>query len=856
MNAIRNLFITIFLLCTSALFAQEVSLLSKTYKPTFKEGKITDWFADIEKQTGISISFSSSSVDVKKTVVLSLMETTVREALQIILAGEKAGVQERKDKILIVPEDKLKRSQREKMVTVNGYMKETGSKEVLIGAVIYVPGTQAGTVTNSYGYYSLTIPEGQQTIVYAYVGYKSDTEKIALKEDIRKDVLLGPQTVLEEVKITSDNKPANPGQVRLNYEDITERPALFGETEIMRSLQNNAGVSSGTEGTNSVLVRGGEPGQNLNLLDGVQLYYIDHFFGLTSIFNSDAIKSVDFHKGAFPARYGGRVSSVIDISTKDGDMQHWGGQANIGLVKGSMTLEGPLVKDKSSIMVSGRRTWIDGFWRFFTNDLKLDFYDINAKANYILNKNNRLYVSFYNGRDQFKINIDNGELYTRWGNTVGMAKWTNIVSPKLFINTIATYSQFRYELNDTREIITEGSIADLGTYKGKSSINDASLRFSANWYPSLSHKVEAGVSYANAGFTPVSLETQLTKSSVGVVPYSEEFQSNEIVLYAEDEIKLSSKWTFRPGVHFANWFGTKFNYSSLQPRLYTGYSLNPKHTLYASFTQMAQFLHLISNNTYGLPTDFWIPSTDDIAPEESYMAAIGYAGKPLKGMAYNVELYYKDIQNVTTYNMGKSIFDNSQQWSDNIIQGTGNSYGAELSLQQKFGKFRFLSCYTLSWTWRQFAELNEGKRFPYRFDRRHNIKAGIIYKASEEFDMSANWTFMSGEAITLPDQLYPDFDRNLQIDPGYQVTSSEYTYNYVQWNNYRLPPVHRLDVVFNFNKIKSKRVTRTWSVGVYNAYARRNVMFVQLTNNTDGSFVLNGISALQFIPYASYRIKF
>jgi outer membrane receptor for ferrienterochelin and colicin len=856
MNAIKSLFIASLLLCTSALFAQDISLLSKTYRPGIKEGTLVAWFADIEKQAGVSISFSSSSVDVNKTIKLPATETTVRDILSMLLAGEKVSVQERKDKILLVPDDKPRRALREKMVTVNGFIKELGSKEVLIGAVVYVPGTQAGTVTNSYGYYSLTIPEGGQTIVSAYVGYKPDTVKLTLKDDVRRDVLMGPETVLTEVKVVSDNKPNNPGQVRLSYEDITERPALFGETEIMRALQNNAGVSSGTEGTNSVLVRGGEPGQNLNLLDGVALYYIDHFFGITSIFNSDAIKSVDFHKGAFPSRYGGRVSSVIDINTKDGDMQHWGGQANMGLVKGSATIEGPIIKDKSSIMISGRRTWIDGFWRFFTSDLKLDFYDINAKANYILDKNNRLYVSFYNGRDQFGVKIDNGDLHTRWGNTVGMVKWTNIVSPKLFINTIATYNQFRYELNDTREIITEGTIADLGTYKGKSSINDASLRFSANWYPSLSHKVEAGISYSNAHFTPVSLETQLSENAADIIPYAEKFQSNEVVLYAEDEIKLNRKWTFRPGVHFANWFGSTFSYSSLQPRLYTGYSIAPKHTLYASFTQMAQFLHLISNNTYGLPTDFWIPSTDDIAPEESYMAAMGYAGKPLKGMAYNVEVYYKDIQNVTTYNMGKGIFDNSKQWSDNIIQGTGNSYGAEFSLQQKLGKFRFLSCYTLSWTWRQFAELNEGKRFPYRFDRRHNIKVGVIFKASEEFDMSANWTYMSGEAITLPDQIYPDFDRNLLIDPGYQFSSSEYTYNYVQWNNYRLPAVHRLDIVANFNKIKSKRVTRTWSVGVYNAYAHSNIMFVQLVNNADGSFVLNGISALQFIPYISYRLKF
>ncbi len=856
MKLLKSLFTAVLLLCASVLRAQDSSLLSHAYKPGIKEGTLSEWFADIEKQAGVTISFSFSSVDAKKKITMLPDETTVRNALSVILEGEKIAVLERKNKILIVPEDRQRHAAREKTVTVNGYIKEKDSKEVLIGAVVFVPGLQAGAVTNNYGYYSLTLPVGDYKLVCAYVGYKTDTTVLKLKEDTRLDVLLSFQSVLTEVKVTSGSKPVNPGQLRLNYEDITERPALFGETEIMRSLQNYAGVASGTEGTNSVLVRGGEPGQNLNLLDGVPIYYIDHFFGLTSVFNSEAVKSVDFHKAAFPARYGDRVSSVIDVNTKDGDMQRWGGQFNMGLVKGNVTLEGPIIKDKSSVMVSARRTWIDGFWRFFTNDLKLDFYDINAKANYILDKNNRLYVSFYNGRDQFKVNIDNGELYTKWGNNVGMVKWTNILSPKLFVNTIATYSRFRYELKDTREIISEGSIADLGTYKGKSSVSDASLHFSVNWYPSVKHKVETGISYSYADFIPVSLETKLSQNASGIVPYANEFQSNEVTLYAEDEIKLGRKWLIRPGIHFANWFSNTFNYSSVQPRLYTGYNITPKHTIYASFTEMAQFLHLISNNTYGLPTDFWIPSTDDIAPEESYMASLGYAGSPVKGMNYNIEVYYKDIQNVTTYNMGKSIFDNSRQWSDNIIQGNGNSYGAEFSLKQKLGKFRFISSYTLSWSWRQFAGLNEGKRFPYKFDRRHNIKAGIIFKGSEAFDMSANWTYMSGEAITLPDQIYPDFDRNLLIDPGNQVLSSDYTYNYVQWNNYRLPPAHRMDVVCNFIKAKSKRVTRTWSVGVYNIYAQKNVMFVRLVTNADGSYSLTGTSALQFIPYISYQLKF
>jgi hypothetical protein len=852
----RLLFTLIAVLNITTLLAQDGPLLSKTYKPSFRTGTVKSFFNDIEAKTDVSVSYSHNALDDDRNVTMQGSEQTIKEVLSVLLADQKVVVLERKNKLLLIPEEKTRRINREQQVTINGYIKEAGSKEVLIGAVVFVPGTQAGTTTNNYGYYSLTLPAGSHKLVSAYIGYKTDTQTVSLKDDLRRDVMLEPQNKLEEIKVTKEEKHNSPDHIQVSYTDIKERPALLGETDVMRTLQNYAGVTSGTDGTSVVLVRGGEPGQNLNLLDGTPLYYVDHFFGLTSVFNSEAVKSVDFHKGSFPSRYGGRVSSVIDVNTRDGDMEHWGGQFSVGLVKGTFNLEGPLVKDKASIMVSARRTWIDGFWRFFTDDLKLDFYDVNAKANYIVDKNNRLYLSFYNGRDQYKISIDSGDLSTRWGNTVAMARWTNIVSPKLFVNTYLTYSQFRFELNDTREIITEGTIRDLGTYSGKSSINDATLKFAANWYPSSSHRVEAGVSYSNAGFTPVSLETKLSKGGVGMAPYSYQFQSNEIVLYGEDEIKLGRKWILRPGLHFANWIGNTFNYSSLQPRVYLSYNIARRHMVYASFTQMAQFLHLINNNSYGLPTNFWIPSTDDIAPEESYMSTVGYSARPVKGMNYSIEFYYKDIENVTSYNMGKTIFDNSVDWADNIVQGRGTSYGAEFSFRQALGKFRFMSAYTLSWSWRQFDALNSGKRFPYKYDRRHNIKAGLVFKGSEEFDMAANWMYMSGEAITLPDQIYPDFDNNLMIEPNNYIYSTNYTYNYVEWNNYRLPAVHRLDLVFNFTHVKSKRMARTWSFGVFNAYAQKNVMFVQLMNNTNGTFSLKGIAPLRFIPYVCYQLKF
>lgn len=837
--------------------AQE-ELLSRPYKPAFSEAQVKAFLDDIEKQTGIPISYSSSAVNSAAAAHITGKENTIGEVLEAVLAGQQISIVARRNKILIVPDEKNKKPGKQRLVTINGYVKETGSMEVLIGAVVLIPELKTGTVTNNYGYYSLSVPEGDYTIFTSYIGYKADTFNISLEENNRRDILLSLQNTLTEVTITSTTREKSKNHVHLNYEDIIERPKLLGENDLMRALQNYAGVSTAMEGSNKVLVRGGDPGQNLNLLDGVPLYYIDHFFGLTSIFNGEAIKSVDFYKGAFPARYGGRLSSVIDISSKDGDMEQWGGQFTMGLVKGSVNIEGPIIKNKSSIMISCRRTWLDALWRFSGNEdarnTKVDFYDINVKANYILDENNRLYISVYNGRDQIGVRLDGDELGGRWGNAVGSAKWNRIVSPKVFLNTMLTYSRFKFFLQEKTENFYGDSLGKGTDYKGTSTIDDIAFNSQVTLYPNTSHKIDAGIHYSYAYFVPVALQTFLPQIGVGINSITDRFYSNELTLFAEDEIKLSNRWTISPGVHFANWFSRRFNYSSLQPRIHTSYKLGGSHVLYASFAEMAQFLHPISNTTIGLPIDFWLPSTSHIRPEESYTTSLGYNGGAGKNFNYTIELYYKDIRNVTTYGMGKNLFDNTRNWEDNIIQGDGWSYGMESSLNAKAGDFAFRLAYTLSSTWRRFATLNGGKPFPYRYDRRHNLKAAVIYKPSRKFEASANWTYMTGEAITLPDQIYPDLDQNLLVRRG-NYYSSDYTFNYAAWNDYRLPPIHRLDIAMNFNKVIGRRLERTWSLGVYNAYMRRNVMFVTLVNDIDG-FRLNGLSILQFIPYVSYQLRF
>jgi hypothetical protein len=327
----------------------------------------------------------------------------------------------------------------------------------------------------------------------------------------------------------------------------------------------------------------------------------------------------------------------------------------------------------------------------------------------------------------------------------------------------------------------------------------------------------------------------------------------------EDEIKLNEKWTIRPGLHWANWFSNNnYDYSSLQPRIYTSFTPRKDHTLYASFSHMAQFLHLINTTSAGVPADFWLPSSSRLRPEEALIVDVGYMGAIKKTFQYNISSYYKDIQRITMYNVGKDIFDNTTYWEDKLIQGNGWSYGAEVSVANKMGPFTASVAYTLSWTWRQFEQINNGKAFPYRYDRRHNIKIAGTFQPNKKFSATANWTFMSGEALTMPDQVYTSLDNNLLIGNGYTMGTVDYTYNYVDWNNYRLPSIHRLDVGIDLHKKRGKYLERTWSLGIFNVYGRRNIMYTELVNeyNAPGMFMLRGISYLQFIPYVTFKLKF
>jgi hypothetical protein len=832
--------------------------LSYPYDPPRRTADVGFYLEDISKQTGVIFSYSSQYVDVARQAKVSPASDKVGLVLADIFSGEPVSFREQGNKILIVYEGTSADTIRS--YVVNGFVKEEGSGEAIIGAAVYVPGTPWGTITNMYGYYTLVLPSKNTRLISSYLGFTADTANLSLVADTRHDVFLKAGTDLKEVKVISTKAMSQAASFHhIVHNDIKTRAVLLGENDVIKTVQNLPGVQTGSGAGSLVLVRGGDPGQNLHLLDGVPLYNVDHFFGLTSIYNPDAIRSVDFYKGAFPARYGGRTASVIDVSTKDGDMQKWGGQFSMGLLKGGLTVEGPIKKDKASVVLSARRTWIDALWRPFTNDLELNFRDLNLKANYIVNNNNRLYLSAYSGRDRFSAFTSNTGGSTIWGNSALSMRWNSVLHPKLFMNTMVTYSTFNYVLNDKREMIENGEKTLTEGYKGVSGVKDIAFRSVFYWKPGSKHNFETGVQVSAGNFNPAQVEYFSQNTGVGTLP--EKVRSNEVIFFVEDQIKLGGKFSLIPGIHFANWFSRQFDYSSIQPRLRSELALSKRHLLYASYAEMAQFLHLITSNTYGLPQDFWVPSSSRIEPEESYISTVGYRYTAGTKLFVNVEAYHKDIRNTTTYDVGKNLFDNYIKWDDKIIQGRGESYGAEASVRTQLGRFNITSAYTWSKTWRQFAVVNNGERFPYRYDRRHNFRIAALYQPSQKFDLTLNWLYMSGEAITMPDQIYPDFDNNLIINgANTTINSANYTYSSTKWNDYRLPAIHRLDAGMNFTKmLRRGKMERTWSIGVFNAYARRNVMFVDISYSGgsvgEEEFKLKGTSVLQFIPYVGYRLK-
>ncbi|MBN2610496.1 MAG: TonB-dependent receptor plug domain-containing protein [Bacteroidales bacterium] len=777
---------------------------------------------------------------------------------------------------------------------ISGIIEDAGSGEKLIGASIYTDDKTSGTISNNYGFFSLNVPAGLTVLHFSYLGYKPEIVTLHLQKDTSLNIKLVPSLLLEEVTISSDYllknmQSSQTGLIELPVKSLNTLPYIMGESDLLKAIQLMPGIQSGGEASSGIYVRGGSPDQNLFLLDGVPVYNVNHLFGFVSVFNTDAIRNVSVIKGGFPARYGGRLSSVIDIRMKEGNNKEFHGEGSIGVVASKISLEGPIIKDRTSFIVSARRSYLDVLAQPIIKAID-DFatvryylYDANAKINHQVNKNNRLFLSLYLGDDvgfyRYKDRYIYDEVkYTRqdktgiqWGNITSALRWNSIISNRLFSNTTLTYSRYRFKLYDLDKKTTEPSRPLLNSrysWTYLSGVTDYSIRSEFDYTPSIKHYIRFGGSYTYHDFNPGTNEylyqgadyADMVDKHYG----TRSLTASEISFYIEDDFDVTKRLKVNAGAHASSFFVRFENYFSLQPRISARYLFANNLSVKGSVANMVQYIHLLTNSSVSLPTDLWLPATDRVKPENSWQYSASVAFPVKNKLVVTTEGFYKTMNNIIEYQDGQTFLNSNADWETIIETGKGWSYGLECLVEKREGKTTGWFGYTLAWSNRQFAALNNGEVFPFKYDRRHDISIAVTHKLSQKIDLGLVWVFGSGTALTLPTQKYisalPLY--NPKDNSYYLETTQNQEIEYIKnRNGFRMPAYHRLDIAFNFHK-PLKWGERTLSLGLYNAYSHNNPFYIYIGNNYDwygmgsGEPVVKKVSLFPIIPFITYNFKF
>lgn len=754
--------------------------------------------------------------------------------------------------------------------TVSGYITDAVNGEPLLSATVFDTLSARGSETNNYGYYSITLPAGEVSINYSYVGYHNEEHTFLLNGDTILHIDLDLSNMLEEVMVIGNHSSSGVGKTQMSAVEIPVTqikniPSLFGENDMIKVLQLLPGVQSGTEGSAGLYVRGGGPDQNLLLLDGVPLYNVNHMLGFFSVFNSDALKNVTLYKGSFPARFGGKLSSVVDVHMKDGDDKKIRGSVGVGLISLKLQLEGPIIKEKTTFNVSLRRTYFDLLLKPFIlansgsggiNNAGYYFYDMNAKITHKVSDKDKLYLSLYRGIDAiyYGNSKPNMNVNWDWGNAIAALRWNRNLNNKLFMNTTASFTRYRSSLGSSQGDEESGL-----TYK--SGIRDWTLKSDFDYKPTTGHDVKFGTAYTYHTFTPdvTSMKFQggnIVEQPLDTVLGSPRVFAHETAAYFEDNFPVNRLLKINLGLHFSSFHVQNRNYYSLQPRISTRFLLSDDLSIKAGYAYMNQYTHMLSTSTVSFPTDLWVPSTKNIPPMQSHQYVVGFFYS-LKNIAnFSIESYYKTMNNLLEYKEGASFMGTSANWEDKVSIGRGVAYGVEFLAQRSFGNTTGWIGYTWSKADRIFERLgnvlNYGHSFPAKYDRRHDINITALHKFSEKIDVSASWVFTTGNTATLSSHEYraadsPTYDQNFW-DPN--------TYPYINSrNNFRYPNYHRLDLGINFHKETSRGNHRTWNISIYNAYNRMNPFYVSVWEE-NGKKVLKQATLFTIIPSISYNIQF
>jgi hypothetical protein len=734
-------------------------------------------------------------------------------------------------------------------VTLSGIVKDAVNGETLVGAYIILKDTLAkgvpnGAVTNTAGFYSITVDKGSYLFSVNYLGYKPISELITITSNMKRNLELEPAAILaDEVVVKGEAADKNVtgidvGKMEMKIETIKTIPAFMGEADVIRSIQLLPGIQSGSEGNSGFYVRGGNSDQNLVLLDETPIFNPGHLFGFFFIFNADALKGVEVIKSGMPANYGGRLASIVDVYQKEGNIKKYELDGGIGVIFSRFTVQGPIKKDKASFIFSGRRTYIDWLIQPFLKKTspfkgaKFYFYDLNGKFNFIVNDKHRLYIGGYYGDDVYGFKSSNGNINSvfAWGNGAASVRWNYIISPQLFLNTSGSFSDYKFK-TEMKQGVYNFAIG--------SGIRDYALKTELTFLPNPKHNTKFGVHYIFHTFFPSNFEIEAGEDNYLTFPKSKPFYANELAIYATDEWDIARWVKISYGIRYSHFSHmgsfTRFvldeqmrvldsiNYKSgkmisqynyPEPRFAARFLIDTNTSIKASYTLNYQYLHQISLATISLPTDVWVPSTEFVKPQTGHQVSLGVFRNFYQNMfeAY-IDAYYKQMNNLTEYKDGMDLSSFQVNSDQRLTQGKGYSTGVEFFVQKNSGKFTGFVGYTLSFTRRNFPELNNGEWFWAKYDRRHDVSVSLSYEIiRSKLTVSAVWVFASGNTMTIP--------------VGYYLFNGDIMTEYSDRNAFRLPPYHRLDLSVNWNIIKRKHFETGLNFSIYNVYNRKNPFFI------------------------------
>jgi hypothetical protein len=760
--------------------------------------------------------------------------------------------------------------------TINGYVRDSTNGESLTGANVYVKGSLQGVQANNYGYYAISLPEGEYTIVCSFLGFIEQEHRIKLDASKQLNLSMLPRAYQAQEVVITERKSHNVqstamGRTEMSAESVKRLPSFMGEVDVLKALQLMPGVQASGEGNAGLYVRGGGPDQNLILLDEAPVYNTGHLFGFFSIFNADAIRNTTLIKGGMPANYGGRLSSVVDISMKEGNNQALQGEGGIGLIASRVSLQGPLKKNKSSFIVSGRRTYVDLIARPFLKDNKsyggssYYFYDLNLKANYIFSDKDRVYLSGYFGRDVFRFRSSTRtfDADIPWGNATATLRWNHVFSHKLFANTSLIYNDYRFSFSGKQNNFD---------IKLSSGISDLNGKVDFDYFASLRHHIRFGGNYIHHRFTPFSISGR-QDSTVFAPDNAFRKYAHEAALYLMDDWEITPELKLNLGVRYSGFQqigpftrymedagGAKVDstvytrwepvrsYGGLEPRAILRYAWNGQNSIKASATRNYQFIHLVTNAGTTLPTDLWVPSTYKVKPQISWQYTVGYYRNfDNNTWETSVEAYYKDMQNQIEYRQGYSPGLTDPE--EDFIFGKGWAYGAEFFINKTKGRFTGWLGYTLAWTWRKFPGLNQGRKFPAKYDRRHDLVLVGNYELTKKWHLSGIFVFGSGNTTTLPEKFY--------------MIEGTLVQDYGNINGYRMAPYHRLDLsaIYTPNRHPERKFHSTWAFSIYNVYSRMNPYFLYFDQT--GQILRDNltirarqVSLFPILPSVTWNFKF